>query len=75
MDTSFSVSVLAYTTSSIHQDQRRETSASAGDDAEVVIEVTYGWYWAVDLLVEAGFSVHVAHPSGNDWGQRQREER
>ena len=37
----------------------------------MVIEATYGWYWAVDLLREAGFSVHLAHPSGNDWGKRR----
>jgi len=24
--------------------------ADAGEDADVVIEATYGWYWAVDLL-------------------------
>ena len=47
-----------------------EVVSAAGDDAEVVIEATYGWYWAVDLLADAGFSVHLAHPSGNDWGQR-----
>jgi transposase len=40
-------------------------------DAEVVIEATYGWYWAVDRHGEAGFSVHLAHPSGNDWGNRR----
>lgn len=34
-------------------------------------EATCGCYWAVDLLSEAGFSVHLAHPSGNDWGNRQ----
>jgi hypothetical protein len=27
-----------------------EEVARAGGDAEVVIEATYGWYWAVDLL-------------------------
>ncbi len=43
----------------------------AGPDAEVVIEATYGWYWAVDLLQNAGFRVHLAHPSGNDWGNRR----
>jgi transposase len=37
----------------------------------VVIEATYGWYWAVDLLQDAGFSVDLAHPSGNDWGNRR----
>ena len=36
-----------------------------------MIEATYGWYWAVDLLRDAGFSVHLAHPSGNDWGKRR----
>jgi transposase len=48
-----------------------EVVSAAGDGAEVVIEATYGWYWAVDLLREAGFSVHLAHPSGNDWGKRR----
>ena len=52
-----------------------EVVSQAGDDAEVVIEATYGWYWAVDLLVEAGFSVHLAHPSGNDYGSTTCEER
>jgi transposase len=48
-----------------------EAVGAAGSDAEVVIEATYGWYWAVDLLQEAGFRVHLAHPSGNDWGNRR----
>src|SRR4051794_10483450 len=48
-----------------------EEVAKAGSDAEVVIEATYGWYWAVDLLRDAGFSVHLSHPSGNDWGNRR----
>jgi len=37
----------------------------------VVIEATYGWYWAVDLLQADGHRVHLAHPSGNDWGNRR----
>jgi transposase len=45
--------------------------ADAGADAEVVIEATYGWYWAVDLLQADGHRVHLAHPSGNDWGNRR----
>jgi len=45
--------------------------APAGDDAHVVVEATYGWYWAVDLLRDNGFDVHLAHPSGNDWGKRR----
>ena len=48
-----------------------EVVSEAGEGAEVVIEATYGWYWAVDLLQDAGFSVHLAHPSGNDWGNRR----
>jgi len=48
-----------------------EEVARAGDDAEVVIEATYGWYWAVDVLQDNGFSVHLAHPAGNDWGKRR----
>jgi transposase len=36
----------------------------AGEDAEVVLEATYGWYWAVDALQAAGAQVHLAHPLG-----------
>jgi transposase len=43
--------------------------APAGSD--VVIEATYGWYWAVDLLRDLGFEVHLSHPRGNDWGNRR----
>jgi len=38
--------------------------AKAGPDPEVVLEATYGWYWAVDTLVAAGARVHLAHPLG-----------
>lgn len=38
--------------------------ARAGQAPEVVLEATYGWYWAVDALVEMGASVHLAHPLG-----------
>jgi hypothetical protein len=31
-----------------------EVVSKAGPEAEVVIEATYGWYWAVDLLQDAG---------------------
>jgi transposase len=48
-----------------------EVVSAVGETAEVVIEATYGWYWAVDVLRDAGFSVHLAHPSGNDWGNRR----
>jgi len=36
----------------------------AGEDPEVVLEATYGWYWAVDALQSAGARVHLAHPLG-----------
>jgi hypothetical protein len=29
-----------------------------------VLEATYGWYWAADVLTEAGAQVHLAHPLG-----------
>ena len=38
--------------------------ARAGESPEVVLEATYGWYWAVDVLAEVGASVHLAHPLG-----------
>lgn len=50
------------------------------DDVEnvhVVLEATYGWYWAADVLAASGANVHLAHPLGvaafsnrrvkNDW--------
>ena len=43
----------------------------AGEHPEVVIEACYGWYWAVDLLEELGCRVHLAHPLGNNWGNRR----
>ncbi len=31
--------------------------------SHVVIEATYGWYWAVDLLQEHGYIVHLSNPT------------
>ncbi len=45
--------------------------AEAGDEPEVVLESTYGWYWAADLLQELGAKVHLAHALGNNWGNRR----
>ena len=45
--------------------------AAAGEHPEVVLEATYGWYWAADVLAGAGGSVHLAHPLGNNWGNRR----
>ena len=38
--------------------------ARAGEHPQVVLEATYGWYWAVDALQAAGAQVHLAHPLG-----------
>src|ERR1700738_3863468 len=32
--------------------------AAAGPEPEVVLEATFGWYWAADLLAEMGAHVH-----------------
>jgi hypothetical protein len=36
----------------------------AGSGPEVVLEATYGWYWAVDVLQACGARVYLAHPLG-----------
>ncbi|MFR9803921.1 IS110 family transposase [Pseudonocardia sp. RS010] len=41
-----------------------QVMARAGEDLEVVLEATYGWYWATDTLAELGATVHLAHPLG-----------
>ncbi len=38
--------------------------ARAGQRPRVVLEATYGWYWAADTLAAAGAEVHLAHPLG-----------
>src|SRR5882757_7102583 len=45
------------------QELRREI-ARAGKSPKVVLEATYGWYWAADTLAAAGAEVHLAHPLG-----------
>ncbi len=45
--------------------------AKAGPNPEVILEATYGWYWAADLLHADGATVHLAHPLGNNWGNRR----
>jgi transposase len=42
----------------------RAECRKAGRGVPVAIEATYGWYWAVDALLAAGFEVHLAHPLG-----------
>jgi len=46
--------------------------ARAGDSPEVVLEATYGWYWAVDALRDQGAVVHLAHPLGVKAFQHRR---
>src|SRR4029450_8034711 len=41
-----------------------EQVASWGESPEVVLEATYGWYWAADVLAGAGATVRLAHPLG-----------
>jgi transposase len=32
------------------------------DGTHVALEATYGWEWLADLLEEAGYGIHLAHP-------------
>src|SRR3954467_7983601 len=41
-----------------------EVISRAGEAPEVVLEATYGWYWAVDTLQAVDAKVHLAHPLG-----------
>jgi hypothetical protein len=41
-----------------------EEIGKAGSAPEVVLEATYGWYWAADVLAEAAARVRLAHPLG-----------
>jgi hypothetical protein len=41
-----------------------EVMTRAGEHPEVVLEATYGWYWATDTLAECGAVTHLAHPLG-----------
>jgi transposase len=45
-------------------DALRAEIARAGEHPRVVLEATYGWYWAADVLQAAGAEVHLAHPLG-----------
>jgi hypothetical protein len=48
-----------------------QAMAAAGPEPEVVLESTYGWYWAADVLQDLGAHVHLAHALGNNWGNRR----
>lgn len=45
-------------------DRLNSVMARSGEEPEVVLEATYGWYWAVDALQATGAHVHLAHPLG-----------
>ena len=45
-------------------DRLTSVIARAGESPEVVLEATYGWYWAVDAPQSSGAEVHLAHPLG-----------
>ncbi|MCW0213961.1 MAG: IS110 family transposase [Pseudonocardia sp.] len=45
-------------------DYLAQVMARAGECPEVVLEATYGWYWAADTLAGLGANVHLAHPLG-----------
>jgi len=32
------------------------------DKTQVAVEATYGWEWLAELLEEAGYELHLAHP-------------
>src|SRR3989442_3317214 len=42
----------------------RAEIGKAGEPPLVVLEATYGWYWAADVLAAAGAEVRLAHPLG-----------
>src|SRR5688500_20069540 len=31
-------------------------------ESKIAVEATYGWEWLAELLEEAGFELHLAHP-------------
>ena len=47
-------------------DRLGEVMARAGESPEVMLEATYGWYWAADALQELGAQVHLR------WGEGVR---
>src|SRR4051812_49957367 len=46
------------------RDRLAAVMTRAGERPEVMLEATYGWYWAADELAELGAVVHLAHPLG-----------
>jgi hypothetical protein len=44
----------------------RAVMARAGEAPEVVLEATYGWYWAADTLAELGRTRAPGAPAGGE---------
>jgi transposase len=42
--------------------ERFDPRAGEEDGTHVALEATYGWEWLAELLEDAGFDVHLAHP-------------
>ena len=44
--------------------RRRSSSCSAASTArrKIALEATYGWEWLAELLEDAGYELHLAHP-------------
>jgi len=40
----------------------RSIMAAVEAPVHVVIEATWGWYWAADVVTEIGLAMHLAHP-------------
>lgn len=47
-------------------DRLLDVLARAGETPEVVLEATYGWYWAVDALQAAGCRRAPGPPAGGE---------
>jgi transposase len=39
-----------------------ELLAGLEGESEIAVEATYGWEWLAELLEEAGYDIHLAHP-------------
>jgi hypothetical protein len=52
-----------------------EAVAAAGPEPEVVLEATFGWYWAADLLEETGRSCASGASVGEQLGEPAGQER
>ncbi|GAA1279217.1 hypothetical protein GCM10009609_48370 [Pseudonocardia aurantiaca] len=44
----------------------RQVMTRAGEAPEVVLEATYGWYWAADTLAELGATGAPGPPAGGE---------